>query len=231
MITNPCSLSSKTSVKLECRITNPEHEDSTFSDSVPVTLIGNTNKRRVIEAEDSIVSTCCNELIGDTIDQLVDHLNHNNITVCCGSGLMTIRQNYPRPLLPHHNNKSANNQHVQKSGRETWRLRISKWSLSMPEYLKIASCFVLLLLTSCSLCTASLCDPKSWWNAERHRCSPCTVCEGEMIPLRPCQVHQDTVCGSIYDLKIDWVVLSRTEPNWKDVSTSLSVINQMTNEQ
>jgi len=43
-----------------------------------------------------------------------------------------------------------------------------------------------------------------------------------MIPLRPCQLHTDTICGSIYDLKIDWVVLAKTEPNWKEVSAPLS---------
>lgn len=215
MIANPCLLS-KSSVKLECRTTNPEHEDSTFSSVVAV--IGEEHKRRATEAP---TTTYCSGLISDTIDQ-PEQLNHNG---SYGSGVMTIRQNYPE--LPYNESttvvwtKSINNgQHVQSSGRETWRLRISKWWPSMPAILKIISCLALLLLTSCSLCTASLCDPKSWWNAARHRCSPCTVCEGDMIPLRPCQVHQDTVCGSIYDLKIDWVVLSRTEPNWKDVSTA-----------
>ncbi|KAL9880691.1 tumor necrosis factor receptor superfamily member wengen isoform 3-T3 [Glossina fuscipes fuscipes] len=79
------------------------------------------------------------------------------------------------------------------------------------------ACIVIMLLcTTCSLCTASLCDAQSWWDPTKDKCVPCIVCKGDMIPLRPCQVHQDTMCGSIYDLKIDWVVLAKTEPNWKE---------------
>ncbi|KAM7348533.1 tumor necrosis factor receptor superfamily member wengen [Cochliomyia hominivorax] len=80
-----------------------------------------------------------------------------------------------------------------------------------------AACVTLLILTTtCSLCSASLCESQSWWDPYKDKCIPCTVCQGDMIPLRPCQMHRDTVCGSIYDLKIDWVVLSKTEPNWKE---------------
>ncbi|KAH8367714.1 hypothetical protein KR084_001891 [Drosophila pseudotakahashii] len=64
--------------------------------------------------------------------------------------------------------------------------------------------------------SSSPCAPQHWWDSQRDRCTPCTRCQGEMIPLRPCQLHTDTICGSIYDLKIDWVVLAKTEPNWKE---------------
>ncbi|XP_017002453.2 tumor necrosis factor receptor superfamily member wengen [Drosophila takahashii] len=64
--------------------------------------------------------------------------------------------------------------------------------------------------------SSSPCEPQHWWDSQRDRCTPCTRCQGEMIPLRPCQLHTDTICGSIYDLKIDWVVLAKTEPNWKE---------------
>ncbi|KAH8303038.1 hypothetical protein KR018_000685 [Drosophila ironensis] len=60
------------------------------------------------------------------------------------------------------------------------------------------------------------CAPQHWWDSGRDRCIPCTRCQDEMIPLRPCQLHTDTICGSIYDLNIDWVVLAKTEPNWKE---------------
>lgn len=81
-----------------------------------------------------------------------------------------------------------------------------------------AACVTILILTTtCSLCSASLCEPQSWWDSYKDKCIPCTVCQGDMLPLRPCEMHRDTVCGSIYDLKIDWVVLSKTEPNWKEV--------------
>ncbi|XP_017074319.1 tumor necrosis factor receptor superfamily member wengen [Drosophila eugracilis] len=67
-----------------------------------------------------------------------------------------------------------------------------------------------------AISSSSPCNPQHWWDSQRDRCTPCTRCQGEMIPLRPCQLHTDTICGSIYDLKIDWVVLAKTEPNWKE---------------
>lgn len=75
--------------------------------------------------------------------------------------------------------------------------------------------------TAISAFSFSPCSPQQWWDSQRDRCTACTRCQGEMIPLRPCQLHTDTICGSIYDLKIDWVVLAKTEPNWKEVSGTL----------
>ncbi|XP_067640244.1 uncharacterized protein wgn [Eurosta solidaginis] len=75
---------------------------------------------------------------------------------------------------------------------------------------------IFVLSTLCSFCAASPCDLDSWWDPIKDKCILCTVCEGDLIPLRPCQLHRDTICGSIYDLKIDWVVLAKTEPNWKE---------------
>ncbi|XP_049312534.1 putative uncharacterized protein DDB_G0285119 [Bactrocera dorsalis] len=75
---------------------------------------------------------------------------------------------------------------------------------------------LLLLATLCSFCAASPCDRNSWWDPLKDKCIPCTVCEDGLIPLRPCQFQCDTICGSIYDLKIDWLVLAKTEPNWKE---------------
>ncbi|XP_058977711.1 tumor necrosis factor receptor superfamily member wengen [Musca domestica] len=96
-----------------------------------------------------------------------------------------------------------------------WSRWSQHWSQLKPSTAACVSAF-LLLSTTCSLCSASLCDPQSWWDPYKDKCIPCTVCQGDMIPLRPCQMHRDTVCGSIYDLKIDWVVLAKTEPNWKE---------------
>ncbi|XP_037938804.1 tumor necrosis factor receptor superfamily member wengen [Teleopsis dalmanni] len=86
---------------------------------------------------------------------------------------------------------------------------------------------------TCSICTASPCDSQSWWDPVKDKCISCTVCQGEMIPLRPCQLHRDTICGSIYDLKIDWVVLAKTEPNWKErrKSEELDMEQQLTPEE
>ncbi|KAI8127892.1 hypothetical protein FF38_07837 [Lucilia cuprina] len=102
---------------------------------------------------------------------------------------------------------------------DTMTRRRASWSLWWGGCLRpsTAACVTLLILTTtCSLCSASLCESQSWWDPYKDKCIPCTVCQGDMIPLRPCQMHRDTVCGSIYDLKIDWVVLSKTEPNWKE---------------
>ncbi|XP_030567422.1 tumor necrosis factor receptor superfamily member wengen [Drosophila novamexicana] len=63
---------------------------------------------------------------------------------------------------------------------------------------------------------SSPCAPQHWWDQLQHKCTPCTSCQGEMMTHRPCQLHIDTVCRSIYDLPIDWVRVSRTEPNWKE---------------
>lgn len=70
----------------------------------------------------------------------------------------------------------------------------------------------------------SPCEPQHWWDSIQGRCRPCTRCQGQTIPLRPCQLHIDTVCGSIYDLNIDWVVLAKTEPNWKEVSNAPHIL-------
>lgn len=77
---------------------------------------------------------------------------------------------------------------------------------------------LLVLSTTCTLCAASPCQSHSWWDSVKDRCIPCTECQGQLIVLRPCQLHRDTICGSIYDLEIDWMVLAKTEPNWKEVS-------------
>lgn len=78
---------------------------------------------------------------------------------------------------------------------------------------------LLVLTTLCSFCAASPCDRNNWWDPLKDKCIPCTVCKDGLIPLRPCQFQCDTICGSIYDLKIDWLVLAKTEPNWKEVSS------------
>ena len=101
------------------------------------------------------------------------------------------------------------------------RLTALTLSLTKPFSFSTAAALTALLLLSsaCSLCAASPCDAQSWWDPIKDQCITCTVCEGDLIPLRPCQLHRDTICGSIYDLKIDWVVLAKTEPNWKEVSS------------
>lgn len=59
------------------------------------------------------------------------------------------------------------------------------------------------------------CEWNYWWAPSKNACVPCSECPG-MIPIKPCEPHRDTICGSISDLKIDWIVAGKTEPNWKE---------------
>lgn len=76
----------------------------------------------------------------------------------------------------------------------------------------------LVLLTKCSSSQGSPCQSDSWWDSVNDKCVQCSKCSGQLIAIRPCQLHRDTICGSIHDLKIDMTILSKTEPNWKEVS-------------
>lgn len=74
----------------------------------------------------------------------------------------------------------------------------------------------LVLLTKCSSSQGSPCQSDSWWDSVNDKCVQCSKCSGQLIAIRPCQLHRDTICGSIHDLKIDMTILSKTEPNWKE---------------
>lgn len=65
----------------------------------------------------------------------------------------------------------------------------------------------LLLLPS----VATLCRPgHQFWNETLEKCVNCSTCpEVGHIVIRPCQVHQDTHCGPISALDIDWSFLGR----------------------
>ncbi|XP_055371305.1 tumor necrosis factor receptor superfamily member wengen isoform X2 [Condylostylus longicornis] len=84
-----------------------------------------------------------------------------------------------------------------------------------------------ILLFNCTLCNGLPCQSNSWWDSLNNQCIPCTECnESETIVLRPCQVHQDTICGSIHDLEIDYVFSAKTESNWKDRRKDGEIIRQ-----
>lgn len=74
----------------------------------------------------------------------------------------------------------------------------------------------IVFLTTCSSCFGSPCQNLYWWDSLQDKCVECTVCKDQKIVLRPCQWHQDTFCGTIHDLDIDFMYLGRTEPNWKE---------------
>ncbi|XP_046748785.1 tumor necrosis factor receptor superfamily member wengen isoform X1 [Diprion similis] len=49
-----------------------------------------------------------------------------------------------------------------------------------------------------------ICQPGlGFWEPKTGRCLPCTKCAPEFT-LRPCAVHQDTVCGPLSALQLDW---------------------------
>lgn len=89
-------------------------------------------------------------------------------------------------------------------------------SVTSPATVYLAAVVVIVLTTTCSSCEGSPCQPLQWWDPFQDKCIPCTECKDQKIVLRPCQLHRDAICGSIYDLEIDWMLLAKTEPNWKE---------------
>ncbi|XP_018331230.1 tumor necrosis factor receptor superfamily member wengen isoform X2 [Agrilus planipennis] len=47
---------------------------------------------------------------------------------------------------------------------------------------------------------------KQFLDTERQRCANCTICDHAkgLVVLRPCEVHRDTICGTINELTLDW---------------------------
>lgn len=45
---------------------------------------------------------------------------------------------------------------------------------------------------------------RSWWDRQLGACQPCTRCDAalRLVVKLPCQLHRDTVCQSLYDVKI-----------------------------
>ncbi|KAL1509347.1 hypothetical protein ABEB36_004102 [Hypothenemus hampei] len=48
---------------------------------------------------------------------------------------------------------------------------------------------------------ASICPENQYLNAEQQRCMNCTECSQGTIVLLPCEMHRDTYCGPISDLR------------------------------
>lgn len=64
-------------------------------------------------------------------------------------------------------------------------------------------CSLILLLSSVAALADEFCPEHYWWNHERDDCIRCSVCDDQSIVLRPCQPHQDVVCGTLSDLEYD----------------------------
>lgn len=62
---------------------------------------------------------------------------------------------------------------------------------------------ILLMSSSVTALAEQFCPENYWWDHERDDCIRCTVCDDQSIVLRPCQPHQDVVCGTLSDLEYD----------------------------
>lgn len=195
------SSNSRTQFKLVTTATTRTTNDST--------LFSASSARSRLEP----ITVCITQEDGEATTKVGEEQQHVSTTsykFSCNK----ISNNNDKNSVKKHNTSAATNMPL---GPMTGTTRWSWWWGGLRP--STAACVTLLILTTtCSFCSASLCESQSWWDPYKDKCIPCTMCQGDMIPLRPCQMHRDTVCGSIYDLKIDWVVLSKTEPNWKEVS-------------
>lgn len=223
MISNPSLFNRTKSSAIESpRTINPGHEDSSLSSVTQLIGSDHNNKNNSRQCTTNVEGSNGSVTTTTVITKTTRNLSKDADAPFASHGLISMQDEYHparnKSISTLSIGRNADHQFMTVKVRKERRGVAASESFRTPGILETVSYLFILTLTLCSFCTASLCDTKSWWNAALHRCTPCTVCEGEMIPLRPCQVHQDTVCGSIYDLKIDWVVLARTEPNWKDVS-------------
>lgn len=67
---------------------------------------------------------------------------------------------------------------------------------------------VLIVLTGYCQLIDAICDEHQWWQQQLNKCIPCTVCDAsQSIVLRPCQLHSDTVCGTLDDIEFDLNIL------------------------
>lgn len=75
-----------------------------------------------------------------------------------------------------------------------------------PSTLRFLS--ILIVLTGYCQLIEAICDEHQWWQQQLNKCIPCTVCDaGQSIVLRPCQLHSDTVCGTLDDIEFDLNIL------------------------
>lgn len=64
---------------------------------------------------------------------------------------------------------------------------------------------VLATLALGSACADRGCERgQSWWDRERGVCIPCTRCDAahQLAVKYPCEVHRDTICQSLYEVRI-----------------------------
>lgn len=80
--------------------------------------------------------------------------------------------------------------------------------------------YLLIVLAGVQLIDA-FCDEHHWWQQELNKCIPCTRCDdSQLIVLRPCQKHSDTVCGTLDDVELElgWLKAAAVAAEQKQVS-------------
>lgn len=104
--------------------------------------------------------------------------------------------------------------------------RVSPSSLSSSSASKSRSSqhfvvYLLIILTNSVQLIDAFCAEHHWWQEELNKCTPCTVCDAtQSIVLRPCQLHSDTVCGTLDDLELElsWLKSAAVAVEQKRVS-------------
>lgn len=77
----------------------------------------------------------------------------------------------------------------------------------------VSDCFKLLLVfTSISIASASVCTPGKFLSQELQKCVNCTICDGQKgyVVYRPCEVHRDTHCGPLSKLNLQLSQVTKT---------------------
>lgn len=70
---------------------------------------------------------------------------------------------------------------------------------------RIPFAYAVVALSLACACAGGVCDRGlTWWDRSRGACVPCTRCDPtlRLAVLYPCEVHRDTVCQSLYNVRI-----------------------------
>nr|CAD7199913.1 unnamed protein product [Timema douglasi] len=72
---------------------------------------------------------------------------------------------------------------------------------------------ILVVWVVCLPLATALCrSGRQFWDTTSESCVNCTRCiSPEEVVLRPCEIHQDTLCGPISSLNIDWSWIDRSK--------------------
>lgn len=107
---------------------------------------------------------------------------------------------------------------------------VSPSLLSSSSANKLFVIYLLITLSSCVQLIDAYCNDHHWWQEQLGKCTPCTVCDkSQSIVLRPCQLHSDTVCGTLDDLELElnWLKSAAVAVEQKRVSFNIFFSDQV----